>query len=256
MIDPQAIIHPRANIADDVVVGPWTYVGCDVTIDSGTVIGPHVVIKGPTKIGKNNKIFQFASIGEDCQDKKYKGEPTWLEIGDHNIIREGCTIHRGTVQDNSVTKIGDDNLLMAYVHVAHDCVVGNHVVMANNASLAGHVVVNDRAVLGGFTVVHQFSTIGSYSMCGATSWVNLDVPAFVTVSGNPARARGLNFEGMRRNDFSNETMSFLKQAYKIVFRQGLVLKDALMQLRDLSRQSSEVQAFVDSIRQSQRGIIR
>lgn len=184
MIHPQAIVDPSARLAEDVEVGPWTLIGPEVEIGAGSRIASHVVIKGPTRIGVGNRIFQFATVGEECQDKKYRGEPTRLEIGDHNVIREGVTLHRGTVQDAGVTRLGSHNLLMAYVHVAHDCVVGDHVIMANNAALAGHVHVGDHAVLGGFTAVHQFCRIGPHAMCGAGSVVLKDVPAYVMASGN------------------------------------------------------------------------
>ncbi|PAU89639.1 acyl-[acyl-carrier-protein]--UDP-N-acetylglucosamine O-acyltransferase [Pseudomonas sp. WN033] len=255
-IHPQAIVDPSARLADDVEVGPWTLIGPEVEIGAGSVIGSHVVIKGPTRIGRNNRIFQFASVGEDCQDKKYNGEPTRLEIGDNNVIREGCTIHRGTVQDQGVTRIGSNNLLMAYVHVAHDCVVGDNIIMANNATIAGHVQIGNGAILGGYTTVHQFCHIGAFAMSAANSAVFKDIPAFVMVGGNPAGAHGMNFEGMRRRGYSAELISALRRAYKVVYRQGLTLQEALAQLESSAEQYSEVALYRDSILASTRGITR
>ena len=255
MIHPQAIVDKTAQIAEDVEIGPWSYIGPNVTIDSGTVVSPHVVINGPTTIGKGNRIFQFASVGEDCQDKKYNGEPTRLEIGDNNVIRENCTIHRGTIQDESVTKIGNGNLMMAYVHIAHDCVVGDDNIFANNATLAGHVKVAYGAILGGFTGIHQFCEVGPYSMASMGSMVVKDMPAFVMVSGDTAKAHGMNFEGMKRRGYSKETIATLRKAYKTVYRQGLTLKVALTQL-ELLEPSAELQLFIDTLKSSSRGIVR
>lgn len=255
MIHSQAIVDSKAKLASDVEVGPWTYIGPDVEIESGTVIGSHVVIKGPTKIGKNNRIYQFASVGEDCQDKKYNGEPTRLEIGDNNVIRESCTIHRGTVQDNSLTKIGSGNLLMAYVHVAHDCVVGDNNIFANNASLAGHVHVAHDVILGGFSGVHQFCHVGAHSMASMGSMVVKDIPAFVMVSGDTAKAHGLNIEGMRRRNYPKETINTLRNAYKVVYRQGLTVKKAIEELESWP-QVEQLTWFIESIKNSTRGITR
>ncbi len=255
-IHPQAIVDPSARLAEDVEVGPWTLIGPDVEIGAGSVIGPHVVIRGPTTIGQHNKIFQFSSVGEDCQDKKYNGEPTRLIIGDHNVIREGCTLHRGTVQDRGVTTIGSHNLLMAYVHVAHDCVVGDNIIMANNATIAGHVRVGDGAILGGFTTVHQFCHLGAWSMSAANSAVFKDIPAYVMVGGNPASAHGMNFEGMRRRGFSPELIAALRRAYKVVYRQSLTLQDALKALEESAQQFPEIALYRDSIVASTRGITR
>lgn len=256
MIHPQAIVDPSARLADDVEVGPWTIIGADVEIGAGTVIGPHVVINGPTRIGRNNRIFQFASVGEECQDKKYKGEPTRLEIGDNNIIREGCTLHRGTIQDQGLTRLGSHNLLMAYTHVAHDCVVGDHVILANNAALAGHVHVGDHTILGGFTAVHQFCRIGAHVMCGAGSVVLKDIPAFVMANGNSAKPHGINAEGLRRRGFDAEQIRAIRQGYKILYRQNLVLADALQSLHALAVQVPVIQLLIDSLVVSERGIIR
>ena len=255
-IHPQAIVDPAARLADDVEVGPWTYIGPGVEIGAGSVVHSHVVIKGPTRIGKGNRIFQFASVGEDCQDKKYNGEPTRLVIGDNNVIREGCTLHRGTVQDKGITSIGSNNLLMAYVHVAHDCVVGDNIIMANNATIAGHVRVGDGAILGGYTTVHQFCHLGPWSMSAANSAVFKDIPAFVMVGGNPASAHGMNFEGMRRRGYSAEMVTALRRAYKLIYRQGLTLKDALVELEEAALLFPEVALYRDSILASTRGITR
>ncbi|MBD9574029.1 acyl-ACP--UDP-N-acetylglucosamine O-acyltransferase [Pseudomonas sp. BGr12] len=256
LIDPRAIIDPRAKLADDVEVGPWSMVGPDVEIGEGTVIGPHVVVKGPTKIGKNNRIFQFSSVGEDTPDLKYKGEPTRLVIGDNNVIREGVTIHRGTIQDRSETTIGDHNLLMAYVHIGHDSVIGNHCILVNNTALAGHVHVDDWAILSGYTLVHQFCRIGAHAFSGMGTTIGKDVPAYVTVFGNPAEARSMNFEGLRRRGFSAESIQALRRAYKVVYRQGLTVDEALGELAEVSEQFPEVAVFRDSIQSSTRGITR
>ncbi len=254
-IDSRAIVDERAVIADDVQIGPFSIIGPDVEIGAGTVVHSHVVIKGPTRIGRNNTIYQFASVGEDCQDLKYAGEPTHLEIGDGNTIREGCTIHRGTVQDNSLTRIGSNNLLMAYVHVAHDCMVGDGCIFANNASLAGHVEVGNGVILGGFTGIHQFCKIGDYSMSAGNSTIFKDVPAFVMAAGSPAVPQAMNFEGMRRRGYSKELIRTLRTAYKTVYRQGLRLPEALEQLEQYADQP-EVKLFIDSLKASTRGIIR
>lgn len=256
MIDNRADIDPKAEIAEDVEIGPWTLIGPDVVIESGTTIASHVVIKGPTRIGRNNRIFQFATVGDECQDKKYRGEPTRLEIGDNNIIREGCTLHRGTVQDRGITTIGSDNLLMAYVHVAHDCIVGNNTVIANNAALAGHVQVDDYAILGGFTAVHQFCQIGAHVMCGAGSVLLQDVPAYVMANGNTAEPRGINAEGLKRRGFSAEAIKAIRRAYKIIYRRGHKIEEALEQLQLIAADFPEVQVMVDSLQRSSRGIIR
>jgi UDP-N-acetylglucosamine acyltransferase len=256
MIHPTAIIDPSAELAPDVQVGPYTVIGADVVIGAGTVIGPHVVLRGPTKIGAGNKIFQFSSVGEDCQDKKYNGEPTRLEIGDNNVIREGVTIHRGTIQDNSITRIGNNNLFMANVHVAHDCLVGNDCIFANNATIAGHVHVGDGVILGGFTGVHQFCKVGSFAMTSLYSVVNMDIPAFVMVQGYPARARGMNVEGMRRRGYSKDLITTLRSAYRVLYRNGHTLAEALELLIPQAPSSEEMTMFVDSIKASARGITR
>lgn len=255
LIHPTALIDPSAQLAEGVKVGPYSIIGADVVIGAGTVIGPHAVIKGPTVIGARNRIFQFASVGEDCQDKKYKGEPTRLEIGDDNVIREGVTIHRGTVQDNGLTRVGSGNLLMAYSHVAHDCIVGNHCILANQATLAGHVTVGDHAILGGLSAVHQFCRVGTHAMCGGGSIILMDIPAYVMISGHPAESHGINYEGLKRRGFSKEAMQALRNAYKQVFRQGKNLQEAIAEL-EANSPLPEVQVFLDSIKNSSRGITR
>lgn len=256
MIDPRAIIDSSARLADDVSVGPWTLIGPDVEIGAGTVIASHVVIKGPTRIGRNNRIYQFSSVGEDTPDLKYKGEPTRLDIGDHNVIREGVTIHRGTVQDKGLTRIGDHNLLMAYVHVGHDSVIGNHTILVNNAALAGHVTVGDWAILSGFTLVHQFVNIGMHSFSGMGSAIGKDVPAYVTVAGNPAEAKGINTEGLKRRGFSSDAMTALRRAYKAIYRQGLTLDEALAEVGRMLPEHPEILPLLESLQASTRGIVR
>ncbi|MGB3622831.1 acyl-ACP--UDP-N-acetylglucosamine O-acyltransferase [Ketobacter sp. MCCC 1A13808] len=255
MIHPQAVVDPKANLASDVEVGPFTYIGPGVEIGAGTVVHSHVCIKGPTKIGKRNRIFQFASVGEDCQDKKYKGEPTTLEIGDDNQIRESCTIHRGTIQDEGITQIGSGNLFMAYTHVAHDCRIGDNNIFANNASVAGHVHVAHDVILAGFAGVHQFCRIGAYSMLGLGTLTGKDVPAFVMAIGNPAKPSGMNFEGMRRRGFPKESIRVLREAYKTVYMRGQRLEQAILQLEALPHDDL-LQLFIESIKSSERGIVR
>ncbi|MEQ5837435.1 acyl-ACP--UDP-N-acetylglucosamine O-acyltransferase [Marinobacter sp. R17] len=255
-VHPQAIVDPGAKLGKDVTVGPFSYVGPDVEIGDGTEVLSHVVIKGPTVIGRNNRIFQFCSVGEECQDKKYAGEPTRLIIGDNNEIRENCTIHRGTVQDRGETVIGSNNLLMAYVHVAHDCVVGDNTILANCATLAGHVSVGDWAILGGGTMVHQFCHIGAHSMSAGGSIVLKDIPAYIMASGQSASAHGLNAEGLKRRGFSREVITELRRAYKVIYRQGHTLAQALEVLeRDFSGQP-ELDALIESLRIAHRGIVR
>lgn len=256
LIDPRAIIDPAAQIADDVEIGPWTMVGPDVVIEEGTTIGPHVVVKGPTHIGKHNRIFQFCSIGEDCQDKKYAGEATRLEIGDHNIFREACTIHRGTVQDNSLTKIGSHNLFMVNVHIAHDVVMGDQCILANDTNIAGHVHIGDYAILGGASQVHQFVKIGAHSMCGTGSIVLKDVPAYIMANGNSAKPHGINIEGLKRRGFEKSDIQALRKAYKVIYRQGLTVEEALTELAPLEQDSSAVSLLIETVKQSTRGIIR
>jgi UDP-N-acetylglucosamine acyltransferase len=254
VIDKNAIIDPLAKIAANVHVGPFTIIGQDVEIGEGTWVGPHVVIRGPTKIGRDNKIYQFTSIGEIPQDMKYCGEKTYLEMGDRNVIREFCTFNRGTAQDKSMTRIGSDNLFMAYVHVAHDCEVGNHTIFANNASLAGHVKVEDYAVLSGFAGVFQFCRMGAYSFATTNSVIIKDVPPYVKVSGYYAKPFGLNTIGLQRRGFSEQTIKELRRAYKILYRNGLTLVKAIEELQKMV--CPEIQQLIQFIETSSAGIIR
>ncbi|WP_331346479.1 acyl-ACP--UDP-N-acetylglucosamine O-acyltransferase [Cellvibrio sp. UBA7661] len=256
MIDSSAIIHPDAKLASDVQVGPWTVIGPDVEIGEGCIIASHVVLKGPTKIGKHNRIYQFSTIGEDTPDLKYKGEPTRLVIGDNNVIREGVTIHRGTIQDRSETTIGNNNLLMAYVHVGHDSVIGNNCILVNNTALAGHVHIGDWAILSGFTLVHQFCKIGAHSFSGMGSAIGKDVPAYIMVNGSPAEAKNINVEGLRRRGFSKDEIALLSKAYKIIYRRGLTLDEALAELNPFVNDSPALQVLIDSLNASTRGIVR
>lgn len=256
MIHELAIVDPSAKLADDVVVGPWTLIGPEVEIGPGTVIESHVVVKGPTRIGAGNHIYQFSTVGESTPDLKYRDEPTRLLIGDNNIIRENVTIHRGTVQDRSETTIGNDNLIMAYVHIGHDSVLGNNTILVNNTALAGHVHVGDWAILSGYTLVHQFCKIGPHSFSGMGTAIGKDVPAYVTVSGSPAEAKTINIEGLRRRGFSSEAIGQLRRAFKILYRQGLTLDIALQRLETMLRDTPEVKVLIDSVRASERGIVR
>lgn len=256
MIHATAVVDASARLASDVRVGPFTVIGPDVEIGSGTWVGPHVVINGLTRIGRDCRIFQFASVGEAPQDLKYAGEPTRLEIGDRNTIRECCTVHRGTPAGGGVTRIGDDNLLMAYVHVAHDCQIGSKTIFANNSSLAGHVHVGDQAILGGFTLVHQFCRVGAHCMTGINTVTFKDIPPFLMVGGNTAEPHGLNLRGLKRRGFSDEAIAAIKDAYRIVYRDGNTLEQALAALVPLAARVPEVAVFSDFIRASERGIIR
>lgn len=256
MIDNRAEIHPEAIIAENVEIGAWSVIGAHVEIAEGCKIGPHVVIQGPTRIGKNNRIFQFASIGEEPQDKKYNGEDTLLEIGDDNTIREFVTLNRGTVQGGGVTRIGNDNWIMAYVHVAHDCIIGNHTIFANNASLAGHVIVEDYAVLSGFSGVHQFCTLGAYSFVAKATYVAKDVLPYLLVAGYSPTVCGLNSVGLKRQGFSSTTLEHLKRAYKIIFRKGYTVKQAIAELHEMISECPEIEAFITAMQNSQRGIVR
>jgi len=255
LIHSTALVDPAARLADDVEVGPFTVIGPDVEIGPGSRIGPHVVIKGPTVLGARTRIFQFASVGEDCQDKKYAGEPTRLVMGDDNVVREGVTLHRGTVQDRGETTIGSRNLFMAYVHVGHDCVIGNDCILANQVTLAGHVRLGDFAILGGLAAVHQFCHFGTHAMAGGGSIITKDTPAYVMINGNPAQVHGLNLVGLKRRGFSREALKALSEAYRLVYRQGLNVEQALEEIRRRF-QLAETEAFVSSIEASTRGIIR
>lgn len=254
MIDKTAIIDPSAKIASNVQIGPYSVIGPDVEIGEGTWIGPHVVIQGPARIGRDNKIYQFSSIGEAPQDLKYQGEKTRLEIGDCNVIREFCTFNRGTTQDKGLTKIGNHNLFMAYVHVAHDCMIGDYNVFANNASLAGHVNVADHVVLGGFSGVFQFCRLGAHSFLSANSVVIKDVPPFVKVSGYYAKPYGLNTVGLQRRGFAEDVMTELRRAYKIIYRNGLTIAKAMEELQKMG--STEIKDLIQFIQASNSGIVR
>jgi UDP-N-acetylglucosamine acyltransferase len=256
MIHPSAIIDKSAIIADDVEIGPFSIIGEKVEIQSGTWIGPHVVLSGPTKIGKNNKIYQFASIGDAPQDLKYAGEDTVLEIGDNNTIREYCTMNRGTPEGGGLTKVGNDNLFMAYTHVAHDCQIGNHTVFANAASLAGHVEVDDHAIIGGFTCVHQFTKIGTYSFSGLGTVVNRDIPPYCIVAGNHAKAYGINKNGLRRHDFSEETIRKLNKAFCLLVKSKGERAQLVAKVEEIAKDSVEVGILLAFITGSKRGIVR
>lgn len=256
MIHETAIIHPGAQLGTNVSIGPYSIIGEHVQIGDGTTVAAHAVIHGHTTIGRDNQIFQFCSLGEIPQDKKYAGEPTRLEIGDRNIIREFCTFNIGTIQDAGVTRVGNDNWIMAYVHLAHDCQVGNNTIFANNASLAGHVHVGDYAILGGFTGVHQFCKIGAHVMTGISSVVFKDIPPYVMAAGQPAAPHGLNSEGLKRRGFSAEALTGLKRAYKILYREGLSFSEAQTKLAELAADVPEVALISDFLAQSERGIIR
>ena len=255
-IHSTAIVDPDAEIDAGVRVGPYAVIGAGVRIGTNTEIGPHAVVNGPTTIGRDNRIFQFASIGDAPQDKKYAGEPTELVIGNGNTIREFCTINRGTAQDRGVTVIGDDNWIMAYVHVAHDCVIGNNTVLANNATLAGHVEVGDWVIMGGFSGVHQFCKIGQHAFLSMYAGVGMDVAAYVMIAGQPASARGVNVEGLRRRGFSREAIRNIREAYRLVYRSGARLEDALATLHERLEAQPELTEFVASIEASERGLLR
>lgn len=256
MIHATAIVHPGAKLGANVAIGAYSMVGEHVEIGDNTRIGPHVVIEGRTRIGRDNEIFQFCSIGAVPQDKKYDEEPTRLEIGDRNTIREFCSFNVGTSQDAGVTRIGCDNWIMAYVHVAHDCHVGDHTIFANNATLAGHVHVGDWAILGGFTGVHQFVRVGAHSFCGVGTVLLQDLPPYVTVAGNPAKPHGINSEGLRRRGFSAEGIAAIKRAYRALYRSGLSLDEARTRIAEIAAEHSEVSAFAAFVASSARGIVR
>ena len=260
LIHPTAIVDAGAEIGAGVSIGPYAVIGAQVRIGARTCVGAHCVIEGHTTIGEDNRIFQFASLGAVPQDKKYAGEPTRLVIGDRNTIREFCTFNIGTAQDQGVTRVGDDNWIMAYVHIAHDCLVGNQTILANNATLAGHVQLGDWVFIGGLTGVHQFVRVGAHAMTGFQTRLAQDVPPFVTVAGNPAEAQGINAEGLRRRDFSAERIALLKQAYRVLYREGLTLQSALAQIDELANTHPEAETDLtllsDFLRGSARGIVR
>jgi UDP-N-acetylglucosamine acyltransferase len=256
LIDSRAVVASGARLHESVEVGSFAVIGDDVEIGPGSRVDAHAVVRGPTAIGAENHIYSFASIGDDPQDKKYKGERTRLVIGDRNTIREGCTINRGTVQDRGVTTVGNDNWIMAYAHIAHDCVVGDYTIFANNASIAGHVHVGDYVILGGFTAVHQFCRIGAHSLTSMFSYVTKDIPAYVTVSGRPAEPRGVNAEGLKRRGFDAAQIRNIREAYRTVYRQTLKLEEAIAALDELARDQPELEIFVASLRDGTRGLAR
>ena len=255
MIDSKAIIDPSAKIGDNVSIGPWTVIGPDVEIGDNCEIASHVVIRGPSKIGKNNKFYQFSTIGDDTPDLKYKGELTQLIMGDNNVVREGVTIHRGTIQDKGETIIGNNNLLMAYAHVGHDSVIGDHVIMVNNSSLAGHVNVGDWAILSGYALIHQYVSVGAHSFIGPAAFSYHDVPAFVTAFGSPAEPRTINKEGLKRRGFSADQIALANKAYKLLYRRGLSLEESIEAIAELG-DDTVITVFMDSLKTSTRGIIR
>ncbi len=255
MIDSRAIIDPTAVVAEDVSIGPFSIIGANVSIGAGTKIGPHVVIQGPTTIGRDNTFFQFSSIGEAPQDLKYDGEPTELIIGDRNRFREFVTVNRGTLSGYKKTVIGDDGLFMAYVHVAHDCVIGNNVIFSNGASLAGHVIVEDFVILSGFTLVHQFAHVGAYSFTAMGTALNRDLPPYTVASGNFASAIGINKEGLKRHGFKTETIAAINKAFRLLIK-GRDRAKALETLQSLVSEVPEVKVFVDFIITSERGVVR
>ncbi len=256
MISSHAIVDQNAKLAKDVVVEAFSIIGKDVEIGAGTWIGPHVIIKGPTKIGKNNKIYQFSSIGVECQDKKYQGEPTTLEIGDNNVFRESCTVHRGTALGRNATIIGSNNLFMVNTHVAHDCIVGNDIVFSNGASIAGHVEIHDHVNLSGFVGVNQFCNIGAYSFAAGGSMIIKDVLPFVIVAGHPAKVCGVNVIGLERNNFDPNTIAIIRQAYKIIFISSKTVVEAIEKLIPLAAKHPEIKMCIEFLHQSKRGILR
>ena len=256
MISNQSEIDPKAEIEEGVTIGPWCIVGPGVRIGAGTVIESHVVIRANTTIGTNNRFYQFCSVGEDPADKKFEGEETWLEIGDDNVFREGVTLHRGTGAGGGHTKIGDDNLMMAYGHVAHDCVVGSHTVFANNVGLCGHVTIDDWAILGGYAGVNQFLTVGAHAMIGGMTHISNDVPAYMIVSGTPATVRSVNTIGLERRGFDKESIAEIREAFKILYKRNYSLQEAIDQIRVLSENCAPVATLVASLESSKKGIHR
>jgi UDP-N-acetylglucosamine acyltransferase len=256
LIHPTAVIAPDAVIDTSVEIGAYSVVGAGVEIGAGTRVGPHVVVHGPTRLGRDNQVFQFASIGDAPQDRKYAGEPTRLEIGDRNTIREYCTISRGTVQDQGVTRLGDDNWIMAYVHIAHDCRIGSHTIFANNATLAGHVHVGDWVIFAGFSGAHQFCRVGAHAFLGMYCGTNRDVPAYTLMAGQPAEPRGINSEGLRRRGFTPEQIRNIRNAYRLVYRKGLKLADAAREIEARVPTQPELEIFLESLRGSERGLVR
>ncbi len=255
-IHPTAIIDSKAELDSSVTVGAYTTIGANVKVGRGTTIASHVVLQGPTIIGEDNRIFQFSSLGEAPQDKKFKDEPTTLEIGDRNTIREFCTFNRGTIQDKGTTKIGNDNWIMAYVHIAHDCQIGNNTILANNSSLAGHVDIHDYAILGGFTLIHQFCKVGAHVITAVNTVVFKDIPPYVTAAGYDAKPHGINAEGLKRRGFSPDTVLQIKRAYKVLYRNNLTLEEAKIELADMQKNCNEIALLTDFLNNSTRGIVR
>jgi UDP-N-acetylglucosamine acyltransferase len=256
MIHSTAIVHPGARIGANVQIGPYSVVGEHVEIGDDTWIGPHVILEGHLRLGRENRVFQFSSLGGEPQDKKYNGEPTRVEIGDRNTIREYCTINAGTVQDAGVTRMGNDNWIMGYVHIAHDCQIGDNTIFASNAQIAGHCHIGDWAILGGMTGVHQFVKIGAHAMTGGGTILFQDVPPYVMASGNPAKAYGINSEGLRRRGFSEEAISAIRGAYKTLYRSGLGFAEAIAKLQEAQREKPGLDILVDFLQQAKRGILR
>jgi UDP-N-acetylglucosamine acyltransferase len=256
MIHPKALVDPKAKIADDVEIGPFSVIGPRVSIGSGSWIGPHVVITGRSTLGCNNRVFQFASLGEEPQDKKYAGEDTELVIGDDNTIRELCTFSRGTAQGGGFTRIGNDNWIMAGVHIAHDCIIGDHTILANNVALAGHVTIGDYAIMGGYSGVHQFCAVGEHSFISFASYASQSIPPYVTISGEKAKAKGINTEGLKRRGFTAEQIKQVRRAYRVLYRSGLPLEEAIQSLSEMAKDSPELQVMVDFISTSERSIVR
>lgn len=256
MINESAIIHPSAKLAKGVSIGPGSFIGENVEIGEGTWVGPHVVIQGPTTIGKNNKIFQFASVGDEPQDITYRGEPTRLEIGDNNVVREYCMISRGTVKGGGLTKVGDNNFLMAYAHIGHDCIVGNHTIMVNYSALSGHVTLNDYAIIGAYAAIHQFCHVGAYAFIARATYVTKDVLPYVMIAGHTTSAYGINTVGLRRRGFSSSAIDHLRRAYKIIFRKGLTVQQAVAELEGLQTDCPEVIPMIEALNNSSRGIVR
>lgn len=255
-IDNRAIIHPTAKIAEDVSVGPWTIIGPHVEIGAGSEIGSHVIIKQHTKIGCNNKIYPYASLGEDPLHLAYKGEETWLIIGDNNVIREFSTLNRGTVPGGGATRIGNNNLIMSYVHIAHDCKIGNNTQFVNNASLAGHVHIEDYVIVGLFVGIHQYCSVGAHSFVSQAAMVTKDILPYILVAGHDPSVSGLNVVGLKRRGFNDETINHLREAYNIIFRRNLTVKEALVQLEAMLAICPEVNLFIEGLQNSKRGVIR
>lgn len=255
-IDPRAVVSPTAQLADDVEIGPFAVIGDQVVIGPRCWIGPHAVVNGPTTLGADNRVFQFASLGDAPQDKKYKGEPTRLEIGDRNVFREYCTVNRGTVTGNGVTRLGNDNMLLAYTHVAHDCTLGNHIVLSNLVMLGGHVELGDWVIMSGYAGAHQFAKIGAHAFIGNNTAVTRDVPPYVLASGHPAEPRTINSEGLKRRGFSAEQIRNIKMAYRVLYRSDLRLEDAVVQLQAMAAEHEELRIFVDFIGTATRSLVR